>query len=239
MGNYIRWLPPEAGTTWDRVKLYSALVSTGPFVLLKDLDVSHSSYWHEDAATGTYYKLSFYDSKTLVESALSDAFAPSSTPVINTKELRRFVGLLDSDQPDDEILMSLIVDANIEMQLDITFTSTSSSKLALKLLTGAYVAQWRGTRLMGSGNVQFAIDGVSVQKPYQQWMERAKQYREDYDEFIWKYAEEVMVTMPISDAGYEDQSMNYVDILHGINNARNMLDLRSEYGDNTVIVTNP
>jgi hypothetical protein len=67
-------------------------------------------------------------------------------------------------------------------------------------------------------------------------MEQAKYYREMYDTFVWKFADEVMATMPIQDAGYEDYSINLVEIMNGENNARNRLDLRS-LSNNTAYVS--
>jgi hypothetical protein len=57
-----------------------------------------------------------------------------------------------------------------------------------------------------------------------------------YDTFVWKFADEVMATMPIQDAGYEDYSINLVEIMNGENNARNRLDLRS-LSNNTAYVS--
>jgi hypothetical protein len=45
-----------------------------------------------------------------------------------------------------------------------------------------------------------------------------------------------MATMPIQDAGYEDYSINLVEIMNGENNARNRLDLRS-LSNNTAYVS--
>ena len=157
-------------------------------------------------------------------------------PSITPQELRKFMGLDITDQPEDNTLMSLIVDANVEFQVDAVPSIVGGArKLALKFLSSSYVSNWRSQRLMAHGNINFAIDGVSIQKPYQQWVERAKEYRQLYDDFVWKYAEESQITTPIANAGYEESAAFYVEILHGINNARNKPDVRS-FGNNRVIV---
>jgi hypothetical protein len=236
ISNLIRWVPPEQGTSWDRVRIYSSATQTGTFALAKELDSTYAWWWDEDSPSSYYYKLTFYDTVNAVESDFSDAFTASTSTTVTTKELRRFMGLREVDDPDDNILMSMIIDANVEFQLDKNFTDTGPSKLALKMLSASYVCQWRGQRVLNGGTVNFAIDGVSVQKPFGFFMDQAKYWRTQYDEFIWKYATESMTTMPISDSGYEEYSDYLVEIMNGATNARNSLALPSQRVDNTVYV---
>jgi len=229
ISNLLRWLPPETGSRWNQVKIYRATTETGVYSIIKTLDIASSFYWDEEGAATDWYKLSFYDTVESIESTLTDAFNGSTVPIISPKELRTFMGLTADQMPDDTTLLSLIVDANAEFGIDVsTISATSAKKLALKFLSSAFACQWRANQILSAGNVNFAIDGVSVQKPFQQWTERAKEFRQLYDDFVWKYAEESMITTPIADAGYEDQATYYVEILHGITNAKNIQD----YGNN-------
>jgi len=228
ISNLLRWLPPETGSRWDQVKIYRSTAEAGTFSVVKTLDVCYSFYWDEDGTSTSWYKLAFYDSVGTVESLPTDAFNGATVPIISPKELRTFMAFSDTQLPDDTTLLSLIVDANTELGLDVTIGTTSAKKLALKFLASAFACQWRANQILGAGNVNFAIDGVSVQKPFQQWTERAKEFRQLYDDFVWKYCDESMITTPIADAGYEDQATYYVEILHGITNAQNMQD----YGNN-------
>ena len=228
ISNLLRWLPPEAGSRWNQVKIYRSDTETGTYTLIKTLDVNYSFYWDEDSASTNWYKLAFYDTIGAIETLQTDAFNGSTVPIISPKELRTFMALGDTQAPDDTTLLSLIVDANTELGLDVTIGTTSAKKLALKFLGAAFACQWRANQILGAGNVNFAIDGVSVQKPFQQWTERAKEFRQLYDDFVWKYAEESLITAPIADAGYEDEATYYIDMMNGVTNARNSQDLRNK-----------
>jgi hypothetical protein len=54
-------------------------------------------------------------------------------------------------------------------------------------------------------------------------MEQSKYYRQMYDDFIWKFADEVMATYPIADSGFPDYSVFLVNIMNGTNNAWNAM----------------
>ena len=231
MSNLVRWLPPENGSRWDRVRIYKATTQTGTFTLLKELDISYTFYWDDNGAATDWYTLTFYNSVDNIETLQTDAFNSSTVPAISPKQVRTFMALTDTQAPDDTTILSLMVDANAEMMIDINFNSTAAQKVALKFLTSSYVSQWRAQQIVNSGNVNFAIDGVSVQRPFKDFMEQAKYYRQMYDDFVWKFAEETIITTPIADSGYPDYAITLVEIMNGTNNARNALDIRSLTSD--------
>ena len=239
MANLIRWQNAEAGTRWDRIRIYSSTTQTGSFTLAKELDSSYAWWWDETSPSTQWYNLTWLDSKALVESDHTDPFTTSSV-LTTPKELRRFLAMKATDQPDDNELMSLILDANTEFQLDKTFSDIDPSKLALRLLSASYVCQWRAQQVLSNGNVNFAIDGVSVQRPFQFLMEQAKYWRAQYDELIWKFATESDISMPINDAGFPNQSLFLVDVVQGITNAAQLPDLKStgtNMEDTAIIIT--
>ena len=137
------------------------------------------------------------------------------------------MGMSSTDEPEDGAMVTLIVDANTEMLQDANITDPVALRLALKFLAASYVSQNRAQRLINKGNVNFAIDGVSIQKPFKDFMNQAEYYRKQYDEFLWKFAEESIISTPIADAGYFEYSLVLIDIIHGVNNARNRQDVRS------------
>ena len=238
MSNLIRWEGPESGTRWNRVRLYRAPTEIGVYTNIKEFDISYTYYWDENAPHTDFYKVAFYDSILNIETAPSDAYSTSTIPMISPGEVRVFMALSPTQAPDDTTLLSLMIAANTEMLLDINFAIPSAKKVALKYITASYVSQWRAQNIINSGNVNFAIDGVSVQKPFKDFMEQAKYYRQMYDDFIWKFADEVMATYPIWDSGYEDYSIFLVDIMNGANNARNALDLHN-IGNQVAYVSSP
>lgn len=236
MSNWIRWVAPDPGSQWDKVRIYHSTDGSS-FSTLVTVDICNTAYWHEGGASTDYYKLSFYDTVNAVESDLTAAFQVTSSPVLSMKEMRNYFGLGASDDPQDDVLLSLMLDAKVELELDQDGTLPSSQyKLAWKMLTSAYVAQWKGVKLLSSGNVNFAIDGISVQKPFGQWTDRAKYYREQYDAFMYKFVTESATTMPIENSGYNDFSTEIVNILHGQNNARNRQTLMSSGTSETAYV---
>jgi len=232
----VRWIPQETGTRWNRIRIYSSATSTGTFTLAKEVDSSYCYWWDQNSPSTQYYKLTWYDSIAAVETDYSTAFT-TSTVIISTKELRRFMGLNDNETPDDNVMMGLILDANTEYQADTNITSTENAfaKLVLKMLSASYVCQWRAQQMLNSGNISFAIDGVSVQRPYQFLMDQAKYWRTQYDETLYKYCEESLISKPAYDLGYFDASNFLVEILSGENNFRNKPDLRS-FGNNVVYI---
>jgi len=238
MSVLIRWEKPEIGSRWTRVFVYRSTSEIGPYTKIKELDISYTYYWDENVAPTDFFKISFYDDVENIETLPSDAYSISTVPVISPREVRSFMALSDSQAPDDTTMYSLMIAANTEMLLDINFSVPSAKKVALKYLTASYISQWRAQNIINSGNVNFAIDGVSVQKPFKDFMEQSKYYRQMYDTFVWKFADEVMATMPIQDAGYEDYSIFLVDIMNGANNARNALDLHN-IGNQTAYVSSP
>jgi len=223
MANLIRWERPEIGTRWDRVHLYRALTEIGVYTQVADFDISYTFYWDENAPSTDWYTVAFYDSVTNIESLPSEPYSISTIPIISPREVRSFMALSDHQAPDDTTLLSLMIAANTEMLLDINFSIPSAKRVALKYLTSSYVSQWRAQNIINSGNVNFAIDGVSVQKPFKDFMEQSKYYRQMYDDFIWKFADEVMATYPIADSGFPDYSVFLVNIMNGTNNAWNAM----------------
>jgi len=78
MGTYIYWAAPGTDTSWTSSKLYRATSETGSFSLLVNqtltLTAPDTTYYDETGTSAHWYKYSYYNSVTGVESALSPAF---------------------------------------------------------------------------------------------------------------------------------------------------------------------
>lgn len=84
MGVLVVWAAPTSEATWTHSRVYRSTSQGGSYtqIVQQTLDTSNpdTTYFDENGGSNNWYKVSFYNSGTLVESSLSDAFqVPSNT----------------------------------------------------------------------------------------------------------------------------------------------------------------
>lgn len=82
------WSRPTSDASWTHSKLYRATSQTGTYSLVVTQAIADTTYYDENGGTSSWYKVTYYDNATAVESGYSDAFQGTSGTTYYTTPAR-------------------------------------------------------------------------------------------------------------------------------------------------------
>ena len=112
MGIFLNLTPPAIESTWDKIKIYRSTSESGTFTLLATVDVTNLTYYDISGTSTSWYKISYYNSSTIGESALTSAIRVSATTYTHPQYVQDYLQLdsafSDSTKPSLRTIMNWI-----------------------------------------------------------------------------------------------------------------------------------
>lgn len=158
--------PNDGITSYDQIKVYRSAAKTGTYTILATVDIDQTTiadnspgytlYNDAGGSDSYWYKASYYNSSSLVETDMSDAFQGETTE-LDTKIRRRvkdsnankyFFSNDEIAQARDIAIKSLYPATWIDTTYDVTITDSNKTLITLP----SYVARVDGIRVYDSGS---------------------------------------------------------------------------------------
>lgn len=158
--------PDDGVTSYDQIKVYRATSKTGTYAILTTVDINQATIadnspgytlYNDSAGSDSYwYKASYYNSTSLVETDMSDAFQGETTE-LDTKIRRRVKDsnenkyFFDNDeiaQARDIAIKSLYPATWIDTTYDVVISDSNKTLITLP----SYIARVDGIKVYDSGS---------------------------------------------------------------------------------------
>jgi hypothetical protein len=81
LGNWTYWSKPITESSWTHTKLYRSSTEAGAYSEIVQQAIADTTYYDESGISSDWYKYSYYNNGSLVESEQSDAFPATRTTV--------------------------------------------------------------------------------------------------------------------------------------------------------------
>jgi hypothetical protein len=178
---------------FNQMKFYTAASTTATFVVIAastmDMDyaTNYTNYTYAAASSGLYYKRTFYNETTLVESdiALANYWTTSEESLyITPEELRVLLQFDNNDFPNPQDMRAFILFSQIKVDLDVSSTDANFLKFATFLLSKYYVMRGLATRSVSKGYITVNAEGRQVTKAFQELVLEGENTFQEYKEFI-------------------------------------------------------
>jgi len=219
---------------YNQMRFYECATATGTYVEIASstaemkYDDNYTEYDDTTGNTDYYFKRTFYNATTAVESdiELSNYWQSDDEKLyITPEELRTFLGFDPIDYPGPEDMRSFIKIAQMKVNLDMDTTSINVLFIATMYLSKHYVLKALATRSVSKGYVQVMAEGRTITKAYQEFVLAAENIFQEYKEFILQQnRREATSTNFMNDTTQIDSltRQNMIDILTGATNAEDM-----------------
>lgn len=119
MGVLIEWQTPESESTYDTVRIWRSDSESGNYSLIHTQSISDNSYYDMNGTTSKWYKVTFYNSSTTVESSYSEAIQGGTFKGYCTPNDVRDTTNLTTDDITDAELYKVIAFAGRQLNADI------------------------------------------------------------------------------------------------------------------------
>lgn len=230
MGNIIQWFGPETNTDWNATRIYRASTETGTYTKVGELTpITLTSYWDATGAATDWYKISYYNTTTLVEGSQTKAiYATSTYPLyINPTELRKFMQFAVTDFPNDEDATLILEQAHTHLNADKgNITSAARLKLLALLIGSSYLCRSLAMRALSKGYISVSLQGGSIMKAHNEFIRMAEYYFEKYQEMLAKDTIDYTATSFLATNVDIDTAKEIKDIMNGVSDG---LDYRNTY----------
>jgi len=230
---------------YNQIRYYSSTSATGTFTYLTasitDMDYRDifTPFNYSTLLTGLFYKRTFYNATTLVESdiGLSDYWQTNDEYfIITPQQLRTLLQFDANDYPNEDDLRTFIKMAQSQFLLDCSSSNNSINFIGLFMLSKYHVLRSLATRAVSKGYVTINAEGRQITKAYQELVLEAENTFEEYKVFLKNNLQkEATSTQPMTNSGVVDSEMilTFKDMMTGVENAVNMQrDLKSLAGYN-------
>lgn len=226
MPTLLQWYGPEYGTSWNQTKIYRSATETGTYSLIATVSpITTTSYHDLTGDSGSWYKISFYDSVNVIEGPLSLPFyaASAATLYCTPTEVRKFMQFASTDFPNDEDATLIMEQAHTQLFDDIagstTITSASKLKLLGLLISASFICRSLSSRSLSKGYVAVSMEGINIRKAWDALMNLADRYYQTYLEQLAKDTNEVAMTEFLSDVVGPDTVQDIKDTMNGVTDA--------------------
>lgn len=118
MGVLIVAEPPQAGSGYDKWKVYKSSSQSGTFTEVVEQNVTDLTYYDASGTSTSWYKITYYNSVTTNESGLSDAIQGQSTIYTSVEKVRSLIQAptwSDSTNPSIQEVVDIINRAEDEI----------------------------------------------------------------------------------------------------------------------------
>jgi len=229
---------------YNQMKFYYSTDATGTYTYITDsiTEMSYvgifTNYSYADGTTSLYYKRTFYNSTTDVESDIAEADywqTGDETLYITPEELRKILQLGEDDPPSPEDMYTLIKVAQKQIALEVNSSSQDILFLSTMLLAKHYVMRALATKALSKGYITINVEGRNVTKAYQELVLEAENTFKEYQLFVRNLTRsEVGKTNFMDDTTLVDPEIRaaYIDNWTGTTNA-----MRERYPDSNLYGT--
>jgi hypothetical protein len=229
MANLIQWQGPLIGEEWDSTKIYRSEEKDGTYSLIDTITpITVTKYWDVNGVSAHWYKISFYDDESQVESSLSDPFNVNELPdkvYTNPTELRKFMQFDVNDFPNDEDVTILINQAHTQMSDDVKgikpITDEKKLKLLSLFLSSTFILRSLAMKALSKGYVAVSLEGGNIQKAYAALMQQADYMYEKYQEQLAKDTVDVQFTKFLDNEVSGFASTQIRETFTGVSNVKN------------------
>jgi hypothetical protein len=228
---------------YNQIKYYSSSSATGTFTEIvsstTDMDYRDIFTPFNASTTDTYFKRTFYNATTDVESdvGLSDYWQTNDEfLMITPQELRTLLQFGENDYPNEADMRTFIKTAQLQFALDCTSSNNSINFIGIFMLSKYYVLRALATKSVSKGYVTINAEGRQITKAYQELVLEAENTYEEYKSFLKNNLQsEATSTQPMAHSGTIDSELilTYKDMMTGVENATIMQrDIRNIAGYN-------
>ena len=228
---------------FNQLKIYSSTSTTDPFIVLAGTPINMD---YRDIFTpfnittnNTYFKRTFFNSTTLVESdiGLSDYWQTNDEfLMITPQELRTLLQFGENDYPNEADMRTFIKTAQLQFILDCSSSNSAINFLGIFMLSKYHVLRALATKAVSKGYVTINAEGRQITKAYQELVLEAENTFEEYKMFLKSNLQkEATSTAPMAHSGTIDAELilTYKDMMTGVENATIMQrDIRNMAGYN-------
>lgn len=178
---------------YNKMKFYKSSTADGAYSFLSGSETgmlyedSYTRYNYGSGTSSDYYKRTFYNSTTLLESdiTLSNYWQTSDEELyITPQELRTLMSFGENDLPNPNDMREQIKLAMRKISLDVTSSNPDVLFIATFLLSKAYVLKSLAARSLSKGYVTINVEGRSVMKAYQELVLESENTIQEYMDFI-------------------------------------------------------
>lgn len=216
---------------YNQMRFYSCAEVSGTYTLIASSETEmtlsdvYTVYNYAAGTSALYYKRTFYNSTSLVESdiTVTSYWQTSDEELYVTPSLlRSYMQLMPNDYPTDTDLWNFIRIAQDKFTLDVSTTNSIIKRLAVLFLSKSFVLRGLATKSVAKGYVTVNAEGRQITKAFQELVLEAENTEEEYKMFILNNARmEATSTNFMSDSTIIDSEtrQEYIDNMNGTQNA--------------------
>lgn len=119
MGCLIRWQAPTSGSSWTSTKVFASSSESGSYSEIADISIGTYSYYHRQGTSSSWYKVKYYDSINVIESAFSNILQGSNDLGYCSIDDIRKLSDITSSELDDSGLYDVITYATKLLNRDV------------------------------------------------------------------------------------------------------------------------
>jgi len=223
---------------YNQMKFYESDAEGGTYAAIvgatvdMDFAKNQTNYEYPTATEGYYYKRTFYNETTLVESAIANSI-PWQTDeeelYATPEELQMFLQFDNNDYPSKYDMRFFIKISQIKLGLDLDSSSTNVLFIGTLLLAKAYILRGLATRAVSKGYIQVNAEGRNITKAYQELVLEAENVTQEYKEFILANGRREATSTNFYDDTTQIDSLTRQDIINIMTGESNVEDYQRGY----------
>lgn len=178
---------------YNQMRFYDCADAFGTYLLIvgSTTEMSYANiftnYNYPSGSGALYYKRTFYNETTLVESEIAEADYWQTNDeklYISPEELRVFLQFDENDYPNPKDMASLIKIAQKQIDLDVNTSNPNILYLASMMLSKFYVLRALATKSLAKGYISINVDGRNITKASQELVLDAENTLKEYQAFV-------------------------------------------------------
>jgi len=193
----------------------------------------YTKYPYPDTYPDYYYKRTFYNSTTFVESNIDLSIAWQTDDeelYVTAEEMRMFLQFDNNDFPAPSDLRFFIKIAMANVGLDLESSNSTLLFIATLYNTKALVMRALASRSISKGYVQINAEGRTISKAYQEFVLEAENTLQEYKEFLLRNGRrEATSTNFLNNTALIDDYTR-LDIINMMNGVTDGQDFQQKYG---------
>jgi len=227
-------------TDFDQMRFYESTTTsdTGTWNVVDTVDMdfskTHTNHpYPVPTASGMYYRRTFYNSTTSVESSiyLSKSWQTDDEELyVTPEEMRIYLQFDTNDFPSPADLRFFIKIAQINVSLDMDTSVKNLLFIATLLQSKVEVMRALASKALAKGYIQVNAEGRTITKAYQELRLEAENAIQEYKGFIMRNnRREATSTQYLADTSLIDDYTR-IDIINMMNGVTDGQDFQQKYG---------
>ena len=178
---------------YNQMKFYYCSTATGTYTYItdsaKEMQYTNifTNYSYASGTAALYYKRTFYNATTTVESDIAEADywqTGDEELYITPEELRTLLQFGKNDYPNPEDMFTIIKTAQRKINLDVSTSNSDILYLASFLLSKSMVMRALATKAVSKGYITINVEGRNITKAHQELVLEAENTMKEYQAFI-------------------------------------------------------